>query len=166
MQQFKAGDIVWVNLGFSYGWWPGEFSKKSENVKCPSVEFSNERPENLPEKTGPIPIAQVRFFDDDKFDLLNVFDAANLKPYSCEGKETLILEGLDKFSQKKTSKDDSMFGFGARQAQFYKDVEMAEVLTDNSPSVAEILAKYEVVEDTESSQHAAPPKKKRRRKAR
>lgn len=31
-----------------------------------------------------------------------------------------------------------------RLAQFYKDVELAEVMTDNSPKVAEILQLYEV----------------------
>ncbi len=31
-----------------------------------------------------------------------------------------------------------------RLAQFYKDVELAEVMTDNSPKVGEILQLYEV----------------------
>ena len=34
--KFKQGDIVWVNLGVSYTWWPGEFietNKSSENKK-------------------------------------------------------------------------------------------------------------------------------------
>ena len=25
--KFKAGDIVWINLGISYGHWPGEFQE-------------------------------------------------------------------------------------------------------------------------------------------
>ena len=33
-----------------------------------------------------------------------------------------------------------------RLAQFYKDVELAEVLTDNDPLVADVLSTYEVLE--------------------
>lgn len=59
-----------------------------------------------------------------------------------------------------------MFDFRARQAQFYKDVEMAEVMTDNDIEVANILAQYEVVDDQDqpSNSNAPPPKKKRRKK--
>ncbi len=59
-----------------------------------------------------------------------------------------------------------MFDYRARQAQFYKDVEMAEVLTDNDPKVASILAQYEVVEDGDHNEevHKPPPKKRRRRR--
>ena len=28
---FKQGDIVWVNLGISYSWWPGEFNEVNKN---------------------------------------------------------------------------------------------------------------------------------------
>ena len=37
---------------------------------------------------------------------------------------------------------NSGFDFRARQAQFWKDVEMAEVLTDNDPEIANIIAQY------------------------
>ena len=60
-----------------------------------------------------------------------------------------------------------MFDFRARQAQFYKDVEMAEVMTDNDIEIANILAQYEVVvddQDQPSNSNAPPPKKKRRKK--
>ena len=29
---FKQGDIVWVNLGISYSWWPGEFQEVSKDA--------------------------------------------------------------------------------------------------------------------------------------
>ena len=61
-----------------------------------------------------------------------------------------------------------MFDFRARQAQFYKDVEMAEVMTDNDIEIANILAQYEVVDhqdhDQPSKSNKPPPKKKRRKK--
>ena len=40
-------------------------------------------------------------------------------------------------------------GVNLRLAQFYKDVEIAEVLTDNDPQVADILALYEITENQE-----------------
>ena len=53
------------------------------------------------------------------------------------------------------------------QAHFYKDVEMAEVMTDNNPEIANILAQYEIVENgdlDEPEVEKPPPKKKRRKK--
>ena len=42
-----------------------------------------------------------------------------------------------------------MGGANLRLAQFYKDVEMAEVMTDNDQAVAKILASYEIAETGE-----------------
>ena len=42
---------------------------------------------------------------------------------------------------------------------------MAEVMTDNDPNVADILAQYEVVDDA-NEEVKEPPKKKRRKKKR
>ena len=58
----------------------------------------------------------------------------------------------------------SGFDFRARQAQFYKDVEMAEVLTENDIEIANLLAKWEVVESADEEQPKPPPKKKRKKK--
>ena len=58
----------------------------------------------------------------------------------------------------------SGFDFRARQAQFYKDVEMAEVLTDNDIEIANLLAQWEVVESADEEQPKPPPKKKRKKK--
>ena len=91
---------------------------------------------------------------------------ANICSYSCKEKREYILKGLAKFSSDENKKSGSMFDFRARQAQFYKDVEMAEVMTDNDIEVANILAQYEVVDDQDqpSNSNAPPPKKKRRKK--
>ena len=45
VKMFKQGDIVWVNLGISYSWWPGEFqevSKDADNkTSCLEVKINN-----------------------------------------------------------------------------------------------------------------------------
>lgn len=168
MKKFKSGDIVWTNLGISYGWWPGEYQElqNSAKNKVSVMFFENpKQPKNESEpKDKEEKIGNVRFFDDDKYDLSPIFDLVHVKPYSCDDKTDLICAGLAKFSSD-NHKKDSMFDFRARQAQFYKDVEMAEVMTDNDPKVADILAQYEVVDDA-SDEVKEPPKKKRRRKKR
>ena len=111
------------------------------------------------------PIAMVRFFDDDKFDTVRVYDNDIVKPYSCDEKKEFVERGLAKFSAENQPKG-SMFDFRARQAQFYKDVEMAEVMTDNDPKVGEILGQYEVVDDANEEEVKEPPKKKRRKRKR
>ena len=58
----------------------------------------------------------------------------------------------------------SGFDFRARQAQFYKDVEMAEVLTENDIEIANLLAQWEVVESAGEELPKPPPKKKRKKK--
>ena len=170
MKKFKSGDIVWTNLGISYGWWPGiyhelqDIAKNKVKVKfCENLEHCFCQPKNESELKEE-KIGNVRFFDDDKYDLSPVFDLDRVKPYSCDDKTDLIYAGLAKFSSD-NQKKDSMFDFRARQAQFYKDVEMAEVMTDNDPNVANILAQYEVVDDA-NEEVKEPPKKKRRKKKR
>jgi hypothetical protein len=164
--EFKAGDIVWVNLGISYGWWPGEYQEidSDKKLKLPKVDFmvNNQFVGQSSQVNRKPLIAQIRFFDDDKYDLLNVTDASDIKSYSCSGKKELVLLGMAKFSSDDKKKSGSMFDFRARQAQFYKDVEMAEVMTDNDSAIADILAEYEVVETPDEV--PKPPKKKRRRK--
>jgi len=91
---------------------------------------------------------RVHFFDDDKHECYIVNDVTNRMCLYTDKKRKLklIRAGLKKFEAKKKGKD-SMFDYRARQAQFYKDVEMAEVMTDNCIKVANILAKYQIVED-------------------
>ena len=102
-----------------------------------------------------------------------IFDQEMIKSYSCDSKKEYIEAGLAKFSAGITPKDTSVKSkrtselYRARQAHFYKDVEMAEVMTDNNPDIANILAQYEIVENgdlDEPEVEKEPPKKKRRRK--
>ena len=167
MKKFKTGDIVWVNLGVSYGWWPGQYQELQDSAKS-KIEVNFCENPNQPKndcKRQSEKIGNVRFFDDDQFDLSPIYDLVHVKPYSCDEKTDLICAGLAKFSSE-NQKKGSMFDFRARQAQFYKDVEMAEVMTDNDPKVGEILGQYEVVDDANEEEVKEPPKKKRRKRKR
>jgi len=171
--QFKNGDIVWVDLGVSYGWWPAEYQTdpnlKMKNFDAktnPKTPLNGNKENSNANKNEKKPILGcARFFDDDKFDLLRITNEAILKSYSCKEKKDLVLKGLAKFEMKK--KSNSMFDYRARQAQFYKDVEMAEVMTDNDPTIADVLAQYEVMDDLQNNEtqepETKPPPKKRRK---
>lgn len=93
--------------------------------------------------------------------MVRVRQESQISSYSCPEKKDYIVSGLAKFSAESKK---SMFDYRARQAQFYKDVEMAEVMTDNDPDVAEILSQYEIVENVEEDQPKPPPKKRRKRR--
>lgn len=92
---------------------------------------------------------EVKFFDDDDFDVFRVRNLKSLKKYSGnKEKIKLIKAGIRKFSgdnsrSKKGGAKAAPSAMGidnlGRQSQFIKDIEMAEVMTDNDPKVAEIL---------------------------
>ena len=79
--------------------------------------------------------------------MYTITEADRLLPYAGDQtrKLKLIRAGLKKFESRPEGR--SMFDFRARQAQFYKDVEMAEVMTDNSVRVANLLQQYTVVDE-------------------
>ena len=53
------------------------------------------------------------------------------------------------FRKHEENRKGNLGGANLRLAQFYKDVEMAEVMTDNDQAVAKILASYEIAETGE-----------------
>ena len=211
---YKPGDIVWADLGSSYGWWPGTVAEKGQFPKSqfqdvksdhpeksetaetdkdaqPSVKPDDEVPsrsdnlkdqalkevnsvtgspsrkrsrrscrtENAPsnEKKSSVETAaakkeiidvRVHFFADDKHEHYTITDPDRLCMYTDKKQKLqLIKAGLKKFEAKPSK--GSMFDYRARQAQFYKDVEMAEVMTDNSTKVANLLAQHTVVDGAE-----------------
>ena len=112
---------VWVNLGISYGWWPGEFNevvKDKSSKPIPEVEFSkksdtvglkcNNESDTKLMMQAKEPIGLVHFFDDDKFDHVRIFDQEMIKSYSCDSKKEYIEAGLAKFSAGITPKDTSV----------------------------------------------------------
>ncbi len=103
--KLNTGDIVWIDLGISYGWWPCEFheSKKFEK-SAKEIDVLIEKStlkanEDFAFKTVQ-EIGAVKFFDDEKFDLKKVTDAIQICSYSCKDKAQKILQGLEKFAAK------------------------------------------------------------------
>ena len=70
-----------------------------------------------------------------KFDLLRLPTARD-GSYSCPSKLDYIREGLKKFAE---VSDNKLVDNESTQSLLIKDVELAEVMTDNDPEVAEIL---------------------------
>ena len=85
----------------------------------------------------------VKFFDDEDFELFPVADHKKVELYSCKNKTKRIKAGFKKHEENKRG---ALGGANLRLAQFYKDVEMAEVMTDNDASVGDILATYEIAD--------------------
>ena len=149
MLGYSVDDIVWVNLGLSYGWWPAQVQDRSglallsQNILHSLGPEFCEPPQSVPGQGGLL----VRFFDDDTKEWLGISERKRLKKYSCKDKRKLITAGFRKLDESKRS--NALGGVNLRLAQFYKDVELAEVLTDNDPQVASLLAEYEVRESEE-----------------
>ena len=150
--EYRVDDIVWVQLGVSYGWWPAQVQEGNNQARLsPSLlqtlgpEFGDDLDQETPQHGD---VIHVRFFDDDCQEWLKVSEGNRLKNYSCKDKRKLITAGFKKLDE--GSKGSSALGgVNLRLAQFYKDVELAEVLTDNDPQVGNILAQYEVSETEE-----------------
>ena len=146
-QKFSVDDIVWVNLGKTYGWWPAQVqndqkvAKLSENIlRELGEEFSASSVHDY-HKEGSV---CVKFFDDDNKEWYKIKEEKRIQKYSCKDKLKLIRNGFKILDE---TKRKGLGGVNLKLAQFYKDVELAEVLTDNNPQVGYLLAQYEVAED-------------------
>lgn len=148
---FSVDDTVWVNLGKSYGWWPaqiqdGKHRRKIQQDILRSIKFvggEEDQYGTTPESSCTF----VKFFDDDSKEWLEIKDEKRIRKYSCKEKLKLIRDGFKNLDEVKKG---GLGGVNLRLAQFYKDVEMAEVMTDNDARVADILARYEVMEGAEN----------------
>ena len=147
---FADDDIVWVNLGRSYGWWPAQLQDRerpgmNESI-IRSVQFVQCEGGGLVQNSPADHSNQffVKFFDDDNKEWLVIRDKSRIQKYSCKDKLKLIKNGFKSLDE--TIKG-GLGGVNLRLAQFYKDVEMAEVMTDNDARVGDILAQYEVAEN-------------------
>ena len=143
---FSVDDIVWVNLGKSYGWWPAQVQgcqnrlwMKDNAMKFFLFEGGDEFSYV---STNESKCTFVRFFDDDSKEMLEIKEEKRIKQYSCKDKLKLITTGFRNLDE---TKKGGLGGVNLRLAQFYKDVEMAEVMTDNDVRVAAVLARYEVM---------------------
>ena len=140
--------IVWVNLGKSYGWWPAQVQNCERRMKEHELrhfKFEGGEEFQYPDtvSTGKNKGTFVKFFDDDSKEWLKINDERRIRKYSSKDKLKLIKAGFKNLDE---NKKDGLGGVNLRLAQFYKDVEMAEVMTDNDARVADILSRYEVME--------------------
>ena len=144
---FSVDDIVWVNLGKSYGWWPAQVQDCQNRLRMKDNAmkfFLFEGGDDFPYvSTSESKCTFVRFFDDDSKEMLEIKEEKRIKQYSCKDKLKLITTGFRNLDE---TKKGGLGGVNLRLAQFYKDVEMAEVMTDNDVRVAAVLARYEVME--------------------
>ena len=145
MLGYSVDDIVWVHLGLSYGWWPGQVQDGNNLARLSQDILQSLGPEFCDDQSPGEPgdVLLVRFFDDDSKEWLRIRERKRLKNYSCKDKKKLISAGFKKLDEERGG-TSGLGGVNLRLAQFYKDVELAEVLTDNDLQVANILAQYEV----------------------
>ena len=149
---FNPDDIVWVNLGKSYGWWPAQVQNTDKKAKLSKsiiedlgIDFSDDTPPQAQEESVSI---YVKFFDDDDKEWYEIRNEKRIQKYSCKEKKKFIKIGFKNLDE---TKKKGLGGVNLRLAQFYKDVELAEVLTDNDPEVGDILAMYEVSENGDNN---------------
>ena len=153
MEDYSKEEVVWCDLGRSYGWWPAQVQDPSQravlshDIIASLGETFSQTSTSRTEKEN---VLFIRFFDDDSKEWMGVSEAKRIKKYSCKEKKKLIRKGFKTLDESKRRK--GLGGVNLRLAQFYKDVEMAEVLTDNDPQVADILALYEITENQEENQ--------------
>ena len=150
---FNPDDIVWVNLGKSYGWWPAQVQNSDKKAKLSKriiedlgIDFSEDTlaPQAQEESVS----IYVKFFDDDDKEWYEIRNVKRIQKYSCKEKKKFIKSGFKNLDE---TKKKGLGGVNLRLAQFYKDVELAEVLTDNDPEVGDILAIYEVSENGDNN---------------
>lgn len=144
----EPGSILWINLGHSYGKWPAIVAEHQQRPVL-NKDILNELGEHFHKDKEEVEAGDqlfVRFFDDDDFELLPVNELNQIESYSCKNKKKYIRAGFRKHEE---NKKGNLGGANLRLAQFYKDVEMAEVMTDNDQAVAKILASYEIAETGE-----------------
>jgi hypothetical protein len=143
---YKTEDIVWVNLGRPYGWWPAQVQDTEKKIRM-SAQIIDDLGEDFNVNTAmDNSIVFVKYFDDDNFEWVGVKDPKRIQNYSCKSKKKFIRAGFKSLDE---NKKRSLGGTNLRLAQFYKDVELAEVMTDNDADVANILSLYEISENNE-----------------
>ena len=96
----------------------------------------------------------VWFFDDSDLEEAAV-EAGLVEAYSCKAKARHVRAGLARLEEGRRG----AMGANLRLAQFLKDVELAEVLTDQDPAVVALLARYEIHDIEEQMEEVKPAEK-------
>ena len=143
---YKSEEIVWVNLGRPYGWWPAQVQDREKKTRM-SAQIIDDLGEDFNvNAASDNSTVFVKYFDDDNFEWVSIKDPKCIQYYSCKSKQKFIRAGFKSLDE---NKKRSLGGTNLRLAQFYKDVELAEVMTDNDADVANILSLYEISENNE-----------------
>eukprot|EP00092_Neocalanus_flemingeri_P021865 GFUD01023720.1.p1 GENE.GFUD01023720.1~~GFUD01023720.1.p1 ORF type:complete len:277 (+),score=87.61 GFUD01023720.1:58-831(+) len=143
---FKTDDIVWVNLGKPYGWWPAQVQDREKKVRMSEQIIKDIGDDFKVSEAIDDSTVFVKFFDDDNFEWVDIKEPKRIQTYSCKNKKKFIKAG---FKSLEENKKGGLGGTNLRLAQFYKDVELAEVMTDNDADVANILSLYEISENND-----------------
>lgn len=151
--EYNPEDMVWVHVSKSYGWWPAQVQNSKEKANIPNKILQDLGKDYHLGKEENICLFYVKFFDDENKEWFQVKDVQRIQKYSCKNKLKLIKTGFKNLDETKKA---GLGGVNLRLAQFYKDVELAEVLTDNDPRVGDILATYEVAENDVNMEEVAP----------
>eukprot|EP00092_Neocalanus_flemingeri_P065624 GFUD01079834.1.p1 GENE.GFUD01079834.1~~GFUD01079834.1.p1 ORF type:complete len:236 (-),score=73.32 GFUD01079834.1:102-764(-) len=143
---YKTDDIVWVNLGKPYGWWPAQVQDREKKVRMSEQIIKDIGDDFKVNEAIDDSTVFVKFFDDDNFEWVDIKEPKRIQTYSCKNKKKFIKAG---FKSLEENKKGGLGGTNLRLAQFYKDVELAEVMTDNDADVANILSLYEISENND-----------------
>ena len=155
--EHKTGDLVWVDLGHSYGKWPatyqiGHSGRQADAKIINSIHYEQCRPSESSTSDGGQEICYVKFFDDDSLEKLRLTPAMCVEPYMNKNRLKYVRAGVKKHREKKGKSVD---GANLKLAQFLTDVEMSEVLSgSNDAKVAAIL--QTVAEQIETAEADLP----------
>jgi len=145
---YSSGDLVWVNLGYSYGWWPATVQEKDDVKKIDAFNVFESEVDTVEISSTSL---LVKFFDDDNLEFSRVSDLKLLEPYTTKNKLKYIRAGLKRHKEKRGNSVDS--GANIKLAQLCSDIEMAEVLSGSCDvRVSNLLMK--VVQQMEEAQEA------------
>jgi len=145
---YSSGDLVWVNLGYSYGWWPATVQEKDDVKKIDAFNVFESEVDTVEISSTSL---LVKFFDDDNLEFSRVSDLKLLEPYTTKNKLKYIRAGLKRHKEKRGNSVDG--GANIKLAQLCSDIEMAEVLSGSCDvRVSNLLMK--VVQQMEEAQEA------------
>jgi len=145
---YSSGDLVWVNLGYSYGWWPATVQEKDDVKKIDAFNVFESEVDTVEISSTSL---LVKFFDDDNLEFSRVSDLKRLEPYTTKNKLKYIRAGLKRHKEKRGNSVDG--GANIKLAQLCSDIEMAEVLSGSCDvRVSNLLMK--VVQQMEEAQEA------------
>jgi len=143
---YSSGDLVWVNLGYSYGWWPATVQEKDDVKKIDAFNVFESEVDTVEISSTSL---LVKFFDDDNLEFSRVSDLKLLEPYTTKNKLKYIRAGLKRHKEKRGNSVDG--GANIKLAQLCSDIEMAEVLSGSCDvRVSNLLMK--VVQQMEEAQ--------------